>query len=189
MRGLIGRRLFHILGGSFFPVLAFFLPLNLILLFLVIATFFSLVFDLARMLFPVINSWALFSWIALKGEERRGLTGSTFLLLSSLFVFYFFEKEIAIISLLFLSLGDPLASIVGERWGRRRLMGKSLEGGFAFFFTALTVGFILSPILGLTSLQVFLGAMVGSVIELLPLPLNDNLIIPPAVAGVIALVV
>jgi len=187
-RAWVGRKLLHISVGSAFPILALFFPLKIIIPLLIIVTAAYLAFDLARLGFPVISRLPLFNRVALKKQETKGLTGSTFLLLSSLLVFCVFKKEIAIISILFLSFGDPIASLVGEMRGRKRLWGKSIEGSLSFFLTASLIGLLLTPILGISPLIILVGAIMATFIELLPLPLDDNLIIPPFAAGVMTLI-
>ncbi len=51
----------------------------------------------------------------------------------------FFEKYIAVASLFVLSISDPLASIIGSRFGRVRFIGKSLEGTVTFFFSSFCI--------------------------------------------------
>jgi glycerol-3-phosphate acyltransferase PlsY len=104
-------------------------------------------------------------------------------------VFWLFEKEIAAMSLCFLAVGDPVAGIVGEKWGSKKIWGKSFEGAMACFVSCLVLGICL----GNTALSVsFLAALAGSfcaaLVEFLPLHLNDNFTIPIAVAGVMAAV-
>jgi dolichol kinase len=74
------------------------------------------------------------------------------------------------------TLGDSTASLVGgafSRGGLRFNRAKSLEGSLGGFFFAFLAGAVfVSPWLAL------LGAMVGMFIEYLPLPVNDNLLIP-----------
>jgi len=64
----------------------------------------------------------------LKVEERVRPTGTSYLLLASVVVFLLFEKHVAMMSLLFLSLGDLAATVVGDWFGKWRAFGKSLEG-------------------------------------------------------------
>jgi len=80
-------------------------------------------------------------------------------------------------------LADPAASIIGRRWGRVRLGKGTLEGAVAFMLVA-------SIVLAVTvegGLRPLLVALVVTVVELLPLPLDDNLTVPLAVAGTLAL--
>ncbi|RME13215.1 MAG: phosphatidate cytidylyltransferase, partial [Aquificota bacterium] len=54
-------------------------------------------------------------------------------------VFILFGREPAIVSVVVLAVGDAFASIVGIRYGRRRIGERSLEGTLAFFLSSFLV--------------------------------------------------
>jgi glycerol-3-phosphate acyltransferase PlsY len=70
---------------------------------------------------------------------------------------------------------------VGKGIGRVRILGKTLEGSIAFFFTALLIVWIYP---NLNRFSGGLAALGATVIEILPIKVNDNLTIP-LVAGAI----
>lgn len=74
------------------------------------------------------------------------------------------------------TLGDSIASLVGEYYGATSLpfnRAKSLEGSLAGFVFAFLAGAVfISPWLAVV------GAAIAMFIEYLPLPINDNLLIP-----------
>jgi dolichol kinase/phosphoserine phosphatase len=74
------------------------------------------------------------------------------------------------------TLGDSTASLFGGMISKKPLpfnKGKTLEGSLAgFFFAFLAGAFFVSPVLAL------IGAAVAMAIESLPLPVNDNILIP-----------
>ena len=74
------------------------------------------------------------------------------------------------------ALGDSTASIIGGTLTKKSLPfngAKTLEGSLAFFVFAFLAGCVfVSPWIAL------IGAAVGALVEYLPLPLNDNLLIP-----------
>ena len=74
------------------------------------------------------------------------------------------------------TLGDSTASLFGGLISKKPLpfnKGKTLEGSlFGFFFAFLAGAFFVSPALAL------IGAAVAMAIESLPLPVNDNILIP-----------
>ncbi|MBN1244933.1 HAD-IB family phosphatase [Candidatus Bathyarchaeota archaeon] len=74
------------------------------------------------------------------------------------------------------TLGDSTASLFGGLISKKPLpfnKGKTLEGSLAgFFFAFLAGSFFVSPVLAL------IGAAVAMIIESLPLPVNDNILIP-----------
>ena len=187
--GKIGRRLWHLLGGSFFPVLAFFIPKETLLIAIgaVIAVF--LLFEAIRFAFPTVNHRVvLYLSGTLKDEERYRPTSSIYLLISTLLVFLLFDQYVAIAALLFLAVGDPVASVVGERVGRRKILGKTLEGSLACLISCLAIGILLAELGMISPPVVIVGAIAAAVIELLSLHINDNLTMPLGSAGAMALV-
>jgi len=111
----------------------------------------------------------------LRKEEKSTLMGSTYFLFSSILVILFFPKRVAITSLLILILSDTAAAVVGKSVGRRRIFGKTMEGSSAFLLTSLLIVWLYPD---LNRLAGTLAALGGTLIELLPTRLNDNLTIP-----------
>ena len=74
------------------------------------------------------------------------------------------------------ALGDSTASLFGGVISKKPLpfnKGKTLEGSlFGFFFAFLAGSVFVSPVLSL------IGATVAAIVESLPLPVNDNILIP-----------
>ncbi|MCJ7713325.1 phosphatidate cytidylyltransferase, partial [Candidatus Bathyarchaeota archaeon] len=85
------------------------------------------------------------------------------------------------------AFGDSAASIFGGRISKKPFLfnkDKTLEGSLiGFFFAFLGALFFVSP-----PIAVF-GAAVAMLFEYLPLPLNDNLIIPVVTGLVLTLIV
>ena len=75
----------------------------------------------------------------LKEKEARRPTGALFYAGSCLLAILIFEKWIAVASIFVLIVSDPLSSLIGSRWGRRKLLGKTLEGTAVFFVSAAVV--------------------------------------------------
>ena len=77
-----------------------------------------------------------------------------------------------------------LSLIIGKRWGKNKIFNKSFEGSLAFF--------LISSIIGLLFLEInILGLLIVSIIltfsELIPSPINDNIIVPFSAASTISL--
>jgi dolichol kinase len=66
-------------------------------------------------------------------------TSSLFYMASCLLVILLFDKLPAVASIFVLAVSDPLSSIIGSQWGRRRFLGKSAEGTVAFFLSSLLI--------------------------------------------------
>ncbi len=80
-------------------------------------------------------------------------------------------------SVVVLAVGDAFSTLVGVKHGRRKLLGRSLEGSLAFFLSSLLV--LLFPY---GFLKAFLFSFVGALTELLSRKVDDNLSIPLAVS-------
>jgi dolichol kinase len=117
----------------------------------------------------------------LREKEKPTLMGSTYFLFASVLTILLFPKPIAIVSLLILILSDTAAALVGKGIGRIRIFGKTLEGTMAFIFSSLLIVWIYP---GMERLSGSFAAVGAALIELLPIPLDDNLTIP-LVAGAI----
>lgn len=107
-------------------------------------------------------------------EERR-LTGATYVFIGAFLAAVLFAPPVAILSMLFMSVGDSAAAFVGQRYGRIPIGNKSLEGTLACFFACL----LLTLPAGLSLPIAAAGAVTAALTELVPRPfLNDNLAIP-----------
>jgi dolichol kinase len=112
----------------------------------------------------------------------------TYFLLSSWLTIFLFPKEVAILAILFLTFGDPIASLVGVKFGKTKLhWGKSIEGSLAcfticFFISMffLTSGYPQKPLSSFI-FSAYAGAS-GAIAEVIPWKLDDNLTVP-LVAG------
>lgn len=149
--------------------------------------------EIGRYLFPPINQLTfLIAGKIMRGYESNGITSASFYALGMAISFWIFPFPIAVCSSLCLAVADPLASLIGLRFGKRKIVeGKSVEGTLACFFSSvLCIGmcfkFIqfpqglfehtLSPLqLIVTSL---LGGAFSSMGELCSSKLDDNLTIP-----------
>jgi dolichol kinase len=117
----------------------------------------------------------------LRTHEKQKITGTGYYLLSSLLSVLFFEKELAIACLSFLVLGDMFAAIIGTRFGRTKILAnKSLEGSLACFAVCLVIGLFIAWLFPehLTPQIIAIGALTTTIVELLPIGIDDNLTIP-----------
>ena len=108
-------------------------------------------------------------------HEKTALTGSTSMVIAGLLTVYCFQKNIAVAALLYLTIGDSMAALIGKTYGRTHLFGKTLEGSLACFSSCVFIG-LLVP--GLPPDVVIAGALAATLFELLPIPIDDNFRIP-----------
>ncbi|MBI2860919.1 MAG: hypothetical protein HYX91_05365 [Chloroflexi bacterium] len=174
----IWRGIWHLMGGLFFPVLAFLVSRETLLIALGGVAAFFLLAETARFASTDLNRW-LTSHVhfMLKSEEVSKPTGSTYMLLASLLAFLVFQKEVAIAALVFLAIGDFAAARIGRRFGRHKVLNKSWEGSGACLTACLAIA-LLMTLTGLGLPVALLGAVSATLIELAPIPLNDNLTMP-----------
>jgi dolichol kinase len=72
-------------------------------------------------------------------------------------------------------LGDGTAALVGKGWGRVHFFNKTLEGAAGGLVACLAWAAFLGGTGVLPWSVVVCGALVASLVELLPIPLDDNL--------------
>jgi dolichol kinase len=181
------RRVWHVLCGVV-CLAAFYLTNSPILhwgyLSLVIA-FLGFGLDFIRLKNQKFNDTltSLFGPIMRK-SEKVSFSGLPFYALGVALSIFFYEESIAILAILFLIFGDPVASVVGVYYGRDRLLpNKTLQGTIAAFTTCLCVAIIYLIALKVYSpnliLFAFFGAIIGALSELLSaFNIDDNLTIP-----------
>ena len=113
----------------------------------------------------------------MRDNEKEGeLTGATWVFVGALFTILLVPYPYSILALLFLSVGDSFAAIIGIKFPLIKVGGKTLSGSAAGFLACIIIGFIVD--LSIRYEIVFFGAIMAMVIELIPLPINDNLSIP-----------
>src|SRR4030042_1161380 len=117
----------------------------------------------------------------LREEEKPAFMGATYFIFSTILTILLFPKPIAIASILILIVSDTAAALVGKGIGRVRIFGKTLEGRMAFLITSLVIVWIYPH---LNRFSGSLAALGATLIEVLPIKINDNLTIP-LVAGAI----
>ncbi|MBY0383660.1 hypothetical protein K2X05_00750, partial [bacterium] len=91
--------------------------------------------DFLRLRNEKLNQWMpkIFGSI-MRRRELHHITGTTYLFLGTILIFFFFPPTIVTLSLLFLACADPLASYVGIRFGTVKILGKkTFEGTLAAF--------------------------------------------------------
>jgi len=185
----IGRKVYHLAGGLGLLSLYFVLNRDLALLFYAGLFLLVLTVDLIRLNVPSLNRFVLtkFSSFIRANEEHR-LTGTAPYVLGIGLSLFLYRTDIAAAAICFLAFGDVAATTIGERYGRTKIGDKSLEGSLAFVAAAVSAGLLL-PLAGITVVPgvILIGAIAAAGVELLPLPVNDNLVIPLVSGGLMTL--
>ncbi|MFH0778316.1 MAG: diacylglycerol/polyprenol kinase family protein [Candidatus Eisenbacteria bacterium] len=171
----IKRKAIH-LSSSWVPLAYYFLPEHVGKAGLLVAAATFLTLDVIRIHEPRMKKlfYRIFGEIV-REHEKDTLTGATSMVISALLTVYCFEKNIAVASLLFLTVGDSIAAIVGKHLGRTHIFGKTLEGSLGCFFACAAIAIAVPGIPLTVSVA---GALLAALVEVLPIPLDDNFRIP-----------
>ena len=142
--------------------------------------------ELLRGRFPTLNALIVRGWGPFMREhELHQMSTMPQYLASVLISVAIFPQPVATLSILYLCVGDPIASFCGNLWGHiapQIRPGKSWVGTLAAWAVCGAVGFIylqhhplnLAPRLVLAGL----GATAAAMAESLPLEMDDNFTIP-----------
>jgi dolichol kinase len=167
-------------SGLLIPFICIYLLNNLTVATLLITA--ALIYSASELLriygtnIPVISKITL--WAADRSELQEFNTAPIFHALGIALTLLIFPTRIGYAAIAVLTLGDSSASILGKRFGKTKIpfnRGKSVEGsmiGLVFAF--------LGSLLFVDPVTAIVGAAAGLLIEALPLPLDDNLLIPLA---------
>ena len=167
------------------PVWYYFAPPPLGVLGLIIAMTITIIFDLLRLSDDRFRKFFLHLFKSLiRSHEEEHLLGSTHFMIAALISVLVFDKMIAISALTFLVLGDTAAAVIGKRFGKKLFWGKSLAGSFACFVCCLIIGYLLLA----NEWVILAGAISATIVEALPVPMDDNMRVPIASGLIMQLV-
>jgi len=176
-KGEILRQTIHISSFLVTLVSRYLLGIHMVVLFIFAVTILYIISEFARIQgakFPVVSS---ITWKAARNPELYEFaTAPIFFALGIMLSLVLFPEPNNYASVMMLTFGDGFATIFGKRLGRIVVpfnKGKRLEGsvfGFAFAF--------LGALIFINPVKALIGAVIGMLIEVLPLPINDNLTIP-----------
>jgi dolichol kinase len=157
-----------------------FLPRGIVVITLGIIVLLGLALELVRFAVPTVNRWFFRVFKPFVREaEATSATGALYMVMASFLAYLAFETHIAMLAIAFLAIGDAVGAIVGHTVGRTKSLKKTLEGDMACFLSCIAVGFIFY-FSGLVSdmTVVIIGSVSATVIEAIPLPVNDNFMMP-----------
>lgn len=186
----IGRKLYHLFGGLGLLSLYYLLGRDSALVLYAILFIIVLGLDIIRLSSPAVNRfvYARFGSLIRTNEEHK-LTGTPAYVLGIGLSLFLYSLPAATAAICFLAFGDVAATTIGERWGRTKIGNKSLEGTAAFVAASMTAGVLLHLMnLGPRPWVMAFGAVIAAGVELLSLPVNDNLLIPLISGGIMELI-
>ncbi len=148
--------------------------------------------EISRRRSPAINArlMKLFGKVAHPHETFR-VNSATWYATALLLLSFSQATALCAVAVAVLGVGDPLAAIIGRRFGRTPLMhGRTLEGTLAFVVSAALVVFGLLAVLhggqlglGAAAVVAVSAAVAGAFAELISLRLDDNFSIPLSAAA------
>ncbi len=188
------RNVFHVLTAAGVVTLLEFM--NNPPLVLAIAAFFAVAAwstELARRISPRVNVLVMkvFNPVAHPHEVQR-VNSATWYTTALLLLAATQSTLLCVTGVVVLGIGDPIAALVGRRFGKIKLLhGRSLEGTVAFAISATVATFIAFLVfhsslgLGLALGLAAAASVAGALAELFSLRVDDNFSIPlSAAAGV-----
>jgi glycerol-3-phosphate acyltransferase PlsY len=187
----IGRKLYHLVGGVGLLSIYYILGRDRALVFYAALFVFVLILDGARLMIPAMNRFMFTRFRSfIRPNEEHKLTGTAPYVLGIGFSLYAYAQPVATAAICFLAFGDVAATAIGERFGKTKIRDKSLEGTSAFIVAAALSGMLLSLMgVHLPAWVMVIGVLVAAGVELLTLPVNDNLVIPLVSGGIMELAV
>jgi dolichol kinase len=179
------RKLFH-LAGIILPITAWYLPKQSLIIF-GISYGLILSFELLRQNSSVfnnifINIFGHFLRQHEMNKEKSSFIGSYYVLLGALLAVILFPNIIAITALSIMVISDTFSALIGMKYGKTKLAGKSLEGSLAFAISGFVTVLAIYYIAGLDLKFVFIGfiaVLIAAIVELYSrlIKLDDNLAI------------
>lgn len=185
--GELGRKALHLLALSI-PLGIWWVGMPLALSLLAPATLLAVGADLLRSYSRTFNHWIRWGFGALmRPEELPGvgaqmqLNGATCVLIGALLMVLVFPLRVVVPVLAMAMLADAAAALVGRRIGRHSWgsLSATVEGTAAFIVTGLA---IMACFPSVAFGPAAAGVLVGAAVEVVPLPVNDNIRVPLAAA-------
>jgi len=171
------RKLYRIFMGSIVPFL--YLITKSVFFPLIICTFFLtllLSLEYERWKNPGIWDYILKKYGRIFKTPPGKLTGDTYFMIATFIILIFFIKDIAIPSIFFLVFCDAGSGIIGSKFGKIKIFpGKSLEGFLGGVIFNLFISLIIFKFIELPIYILLIGTFTSSIIEILPLKIDDNL--------------
>ena len=186
------RKLFHLIMGVVTVALIYYEILSAFAIFLIIIVGILLSFLTKRVRLPIIS---LFVDHFERDTQKSSFPGrgAIFFFVGALLALKLFDKNIALASIMVLTLGDSISHMVGAQYGKMRNIfngdsNKLLEGTLAGTIVGFLGALIFVPVP-----EAFLGCLAAMIAEVMKIDfkekiIDDNMIIP-LVAGTVMLLV
>lgn len=180
----IARKLWHAGGVGIALWLYFILPYTVALGLISVCSILIIGLDFLRLYSDKFkNIITRFFGLFLRQEELDKPTGLSFMCVGFWLLVLLFDRQVALLTMGFVMLGDPIAAYVGTKYGKDKIGDKSVQGFLACFAVCLIVALVFLSLNSFTPSRVIyvslLSALVGSGSELVQIPkIDDNLSMP-----------
>jgi diacylglycerol kinase (CTP) len=179
------RKIWH-MTGVFAMFLAYtLLPPVVAAVILAVSMAFFLPIDFFRHRYPALNDWMVHAFKPImRNSEIHRIAGTTYLLTGVAIIVVVFPRPIVALTLLFLAFADPIASLIGIKYGKDKIFGhKSIQGFMAAYVvcTLCTFLFLYYHNIALDRVVIvsLVAGFIGALAELVPIgKLDDNLSLP-----------
>jgi dolichol kinase len=187
-RDEVVRKLIHLCSLSI-PIIYYFIPKLTAVSILGILTILAIIIDVSRHLSPSFGKifYMGFGFLLRKHEvdrKKKNLNGATYVFISALLGVIIFPKVLFLTAFPVLIISDSTAALICRKYGKHKLLAKSLEGTLAFFISASIV-VLFTPKLNGSILEYFIGFLAvafGAIVENISFGFaDDNLTIPISV--------
>jgi dolichol kinase len=181
----LARRLWHFGGVVTILALDAWLPARTARALSLSVTIFLVSIDVARLRWPRLNRVMLFLLGPfMRVSERDGPAGVSSLMAGTTLAIWIFPRSVTLLTLMLFAVADPVASYVGVRFGRDRIVGpKTLQGALAAFAAGVAIATAYYGFANVMRERVVIVAMLTGLItaasELTPIGrLDDNFVFP-----------
>ncbi len=113
-----------------------------------------------------------------KKTEEKTFSSMTLFLIGAFITILLFPAKISMPVLTYLIFGDILGKIVGLSFGRHKIFNKTLEGSLGYLTATFICAYILYLTLSYPLSLLLLGAFTATIVELLPIAIDDNFTVP-----------
>ncbi|MCM8788814.1 MAG: phosphatidate cytidylyltransferase [Candidatus Omnitrophica bacterium] len=138
--------------------------------------FWLLLMEFERYLHPGFWAWLLKHSPGIFKTRPGVLTGDTNFMIASFISVLYFPFPISVANLFFLTFGDAASAMIGSRFGRLHIFpGKTVEGMLGGIAINTVIGILFTFHFAVPFEILFAGVLAGSIIEVLPIKIDDNL--------------
>lgn len=175
----LSRKFVHVFYAAIWIFLSCFISFSSLKISLFSITALIIFIDYLRLYIPQLNNIIMFFFApVMRSSDVSSVSSFSYYSLGLSFVVFFFSKEIAVPTFFVIGLADPLASLMGNLFGKKKFLpNKSYVGSFTCFFVGFLIyyyfffshGLVFSLIM---ALSVFLAEMLSDT------GIDDNLLVP-----------